>query len=387
MQEFGPCTVNSCHRVSSGYASSGVPCLRSWRTFVFVVILFPVYSFALNSSVIGTVSDPTGRPIADASVELVDANGALRVKAVSGSAEKFQLAAPALSECTLIVKAAGFQTVSKRLVNSPEEKQYQVTFSLAIRAIESVIVTADVNHVDLFSPDPAEKVFVQQDLIDANPSRPGAPVSIPGYPIETASGGIKAPQYFAPGVAGDHGEPIAQFIAVGSYLLPNSLSANAHGNGYADPNILVPATLADVHVDGGSFNVLEANHSVNLAATYALRQQIDPFFTITGDYRDIDLAAAVSPGNTSWVTIEASYGNGFLRRLEHRQQYKINGERVIEAGQHRFTILGIGYFGSSYIPGLVPIGSSSADYPNVGDTVDPRQKEQTHTALMALNDE
>ena len=152
MQEFGPCTVNSCHRVSSGYASSGVPCLRSWRTFVFVVILFPVYSFALNSSVIGTVSDPTGRPIADASVELVDANGALRVKAVSGSAGKFQLAAPALSECTLIVKAAGFQTVSKRLVNSPEEKQYQVTFSLAIRAIESVIVTADVNHVDLFSP-------------------------------------------------------------------------------------------------------------------------------------------------------------------------------------------------------------------------------------------
>ena len=122
MQEFGPCTVDSCHRVSSGYASSGVPCLRSWRTFVFVVILFPVYSFALNSSVIGTVSDPTGRPIADASVELVDANGALRVKAVSGSAGKFQLAAPALSECTLIVKAAGFQTVSKRLVNSPEEK-------------------------------------------------------------------------------------------------------------------------------------------------------------------------------------------------------------------------------------------------------------------------
>ena len=244
-----------------------------------------------------------------------------------------------------------------------------------------------MNHVDLFSPDPAEKVFVQQDLIDANPSRPGAPVSIPGYPIETASGGIKAPQYFAPGVAGDHGEPIAQFIAVGSYLLPNSLSANAHGNGYADPNILIPAVLADVQVDGGSFNVLEANHSVNLAATYALRQQIDPFFTITGDYRDIDLAAAVSPGNTSWVTIEASYGNGFLRRLEHRQQYKINGERVIEAGQHRFTILGIGYFGSSYIPGLVPIGSSSADYPNVGDTVDPRQKEQTHTALMALNDE
>jgi hypothetical protein len=158
---------------------------------------------------------------------------------VSDLAGNFQLTAAASGERMLIVKATGFQTVSRRLVISPEEKQYQVNFSLVIRPIESVTVTADVNHVDLFSPDPAEKMFVQRDLIDANPGRPGAPVSIPGYPIETASGGIKAPQYFAPGVAGDHGEPIAQFIAVGAYLLPNNLSANAHGNGYADPNILI----------------------------------------------------------------------------------------------------------------------------------------------------
>ena len=126
---------------------------------------------------------------------------------------------------------------------------------------------------------------------------------------------------------------------------------------------------------------------MNLAATYALRQQVDPFITITGDYRDIDLAAGVSKGNTSWGAMEASYGNGFLRRLEHRQQYKINGEHVIESGRHSSTALGIGYFGSSCIPGMVPIGAASPDYPNVGDTVDPRQKEQTHTALMALNDQ
>ena len=48
-------------------------------------------------------------------------------------------------------------------------------------------------------------------MLDANPGRPGAPISIPGLPIETASGGIKAPQYFALGVAGDHGDTIAQY--------------------------------------------------------------------------------------------------------------------------------------------------------------------------------
>ena len=101
--------------------------------------------------------------------------------------------------------------------------------------IENVTVTADLYETDVLSPDPGERVFVRQELLDANPGRPGVPVSIPGYPIETASSGIKAPQYFAPGVAGDHGEPIAQYIAVGSYLVPNNLSANAHGNGYPIP--------------------------------------------------------------------------------------------------------------------------------------------------------
>ena len=74
---------------------------------------------------------------------------------------------------------------------------------------QAITVTADVTQVDVQSPDPAEKVFASEDLLDASPGLPGAPISIPGYPIETASSGIKAPQYFAPGVAGDHGEPIA----------------------------------------------------------------------------------------------------------------------------------------------------------------------------------
>ncbi len=251
----------------------------------------------------------------------------------------------------------------------------------------SVTVTADVNDLDVLSPDPGEKVFVKQDLLDANPGRPGAPVSIPGYPIETASSGIKAPQYFAPGVAGDHGEPIAQYIAVGTYLLPNNLSANAHGNGYADPNLLIPETLESVQVDGGAYNVREGNHAVNLAAVYGLRTALDPFATLTADYRDLDLVAGLSPTVKSFLAVEASYGNGFLRRLEHRQQYKLNGQRVFELGRHTVTVLGIAYYGKSTIPGLVPLfGASEPGYPEYGDSIDLRQKDQTHTAMAAAND-
>jgi mannose-6-phosphate isomerase-like protein (cupin superfamily) len=88
-------------------------------------------------------------------------------------------------------------------------------------------------------------------------------ISIPGLPIETASGGIKAPQYFVPGVADDHGEPIVQYIAVGGYLVTNNLSANAHGNGYADSNIYVSGALGNVTTGGGAFNMLEGNHELD----------------------------------------------------------------------------------------------------------------------------
>jgi hypothetical protein len=239
--------------------------------------------------------------------------------------------------------------------------------------------------VELTSPDPSEKVLVREELLDANPGRPGAPISIPGMPIETASGGIKAPQYFAPGVAGDHGESIAQYIAVGGYLVTNNLSANAHGNGYADPNIYVSGALGSVVIDGGAFNVLEGNHALNLAATYGLRPRLNRYFTLTGDYRDADLTASFAPRDSAkkeWLAVEANYGNGLLQRKEHRKQFKWNALRAFDSGRHEITLFSLGYWGKSYEGNLVPVGFGR----EVGDTVDSRQFDQTHTSIMAVDD-
>ncbi|MGA7158173.1 MAG: hypothetical protein WBY53_15070 [Acidobacteriaceae bacterium] len=251
---------------------------------------------------------------------------------------------------------------------------------------QNVVVTADVSEVGIDSPDPSQRVMVREELLDANPGRPGAPVSIPGLPIETASGGIKAPQYFAPGVAGDHGEPIAQYIAVGGYLVPNSLSANAHGNGYADPNIYVAGALGSVETDAGAFNVLEGNHSLNLAATYGLRQRLRRFVALTGDYRDVDATVGLAPSDPAkkgWLALEANYGNGLMLTLEHRQQYKWNGMQVWDAGRHEISLFSDGYFGVSHEGNLVPIGFGV----QVRDTVDGRQMDQTHTSILAVNDQ
>ena len=70
---------------------------------------------------------------------------------------------------------------------------------------------------------------------------------------------------------------------------------------------------------------------------------------------------------------------------------KLNGGQVLTAGRHTVTLFGDGYFGFSYLAGLSPIyGFNSADaaggWTQYPDTIDPRQKDQTHTALMAVND-
>ncbi len=99
-----------------------------------------------------------------------------------------------------------------------QQKEINLQFRQLVSVLQAITVVASAP--SSLTPDPAQTVVIHDQVLDANPGRPGAPISIPGLPIETASGGIKAPQYFAPGVAGDHGEPIAQFFQIDNFLLP-----------------------------------------------------------------------------------------------------------------------------------------------------------------------
>jgi hypothetical protein len=332
----------------------------------------------------GTVLDPAGRPVAGARLEFDFASGAQQ-KGATGSDGSFAIALPAWGAYAVRVEAAGFAPLTRQVQLSADAASLSLRLEQVSAAAEEVVVNGDVSEIALDAPDPSQKVLVREQLLDGNPGRPGAPISIPGLPIETASGGIKAPQYFAPGVMADHGEPIAQYISMGGYLVTNNLSANAHGNGNSDPNIYVSGALAGVTTDGGAFNVLEGNHALNLAATYLPRQQMKNFVTLTGDYRDTDMTAGFAPKNPAkkeWVALEANCGNGLVKDLEHRQMYKLNAQRVFDVGQHEITLFGIAYYGVSHEGNLVPIGYGQ----DLNDTLDPRQKDQTHTALLAADD-
>jgi hypothetical protein len=80
--------------------------------------------------------------------------------------------------------------------------------------------------------------------------------------------------------------------------------------------------------------------------------------------------------------VEANYGNGLLQRKEHRKQFKWNALRAFDSGRHEITLFSLGYWGKSYEGNLVPVGFGR----EVGDTVDARQFDQTHTSIMAVDD-
>jgi hypothetical protein len=252
------------------------------------------------------------------------------------------------------------------------------------RLVVGQTVTVKTQVDDVVSPDPSTQGYARKELLEANPGRPGVPLSIPGLPVDTASGGIKAPQYFAPGVAGDHGEPIAQFFQVGSFLLQNNLTANAHGNGYADPNFVIPSVIGGAVVDNAGFNVRYGDHSINEAVTYQLRDRVTPFVQASADGHDADVTMGWGPANAvkhAWLAAEAMLGNGYLKRPEEREQYKLNGYRGWQLGKHELTAFGVGYYGFSRIPGLVPL-----DMPQLNDTIDPRQADLTHTTVALVTD-
>jgi len=354
-----------------------------------VGLLVWVCSFAVQAAaatgLTGSLTDPQGQLVPDATIRLLRRADSTRRETKTDVQGRFSFTNLDGGEYRLAAESPGFAVLIRTIeVQSKGQQTENLQFSGLASRNESVTVTAAVSDAGVFEPDPAQRVMIRDETLDANPGRAGMPISIPGMPVESPAGGVKPPQYFAPGVAGDHGEPIAMFFQVGGYLFPNNLPANAHGNGYADPNVIIPVAIESVQTDGAAFNVREGNNSVNSSITFGLRDRIEPMIRLTGDYRDLNLVAGWSPANPSnrtWVGAEVSFGNGYLDRLEHRKQYKGNISKVFNFGNHELTVYGIGYYGTAFQPGLIPI-----DTPTPNDTIDARQHEETSNGTVIIND-
>src|SRR5271165_6004160 len=203
---------------------------RAWLRAAFAALFLfffctHVWAAPETGWISGRVLDPQGAPVSQAHVKLVNAAGTAVGETHSDEQGRFTLDGFDPGVYQLIAESPSIVTVVQNVSIGPgQQQQVSLQFQQLAAVHQSITVVASAPSV--MTPDPAQSIVIHDQVLDANPGRPGAPISIPGLPIETASGGIKAPQYFAPGVAGDHGEPIAQFFQIGNYLYPNNLPAN-----------------------------------------------------------------------------------------------------------------------------------------------------------------
>jgi len=260
VSDFFLSAITTCRQVFN-------PQLRTSCCVLCFLLPFSLAAGTTAGRVSGKILDPRGVPVAGAHLKLLNSAAAVVREAKSDEQGGFILGDLDEGEYQLRAEEPTFVSVILDVsVFGGQQKHLTLQFRQLASVSQAITVVASAP--SLLTPDPAQSIVIHDQVLDANPGLPGAPISIPGLPIETASGGIKAPQYFAPGVAGDHGEPIAQYFQIGDFLYPNNLPANAHGNGYADPNFLIPPTIEAVRVDGGAFNVRQGNNSVDLAASY-----------------------------------------------------------------------------------------------------------------------
>ncbi len=90
----------------------------------------------------------------------------------------FSFAAIDAGEYTLTAECSGFSGIT-RAVEVPENaaQTVDIQFSGIASQNESVSVSADVSGAGLFAPDPAQRILIRDETLDANPGRPGVPVS------------------------------------------------------------------------------------------------------------------------------------------------------------------------------------------------------------------
>jgi hypothetical protein len=139
------------------------------------------------------------------------------------------------------------------------------------------------------------------------------------------------------------------------------------------------AALGGVGTDGSTFNVLEGNHALNLAATYSLRPELGRFVNLTGDYREADSTAGFAPSNSSkkeWLAIEAYGTLGNARRrvfygpgIENFDLTLQKNIRLAESKSLEFRAEAFNAFNHEQFYGPASVDGQVDDTQHFGDTV------------------
>jgi hypothetical protein len=178
-------------------------------------------------------------------------------------------------------------------------------------------------------------------------SRPGEILeAVPGVLISQHSGEGKANQYYLRGFNLDHGTDFATFVAG----IPVNLPTNAHGQGYADLNFVIPELVSGVEYRKGTYFAEEGDFGTAGAAHIAYANRLDAptaqlSFDAEGYRRGLVVGSSPLARGDLLYAVEVFHNDG---PWVHPDDYrKVNG--VVRWGRtgssSGFRLTGMGYDG------------------------------------------
>ncbi|MGA8555002.1 MAG: TonB-dependent receptor [Candidatus Acidiferrales bacterium] len=267
------------------------PGRSSLRIHACMVALIIVFHFTASSwaaanaqgitQLSGTVVDASGAVIAGATVQVRSANTAKQMATQSDTNGAFIISALAVGNYRLIVSSPGFETKEMSITLGTTETQAPLRISLAVSAV-STTVRVQGREDDLVGiADSATQGTVGAKEIEDRPILRSGEIleAVPGLIITQHAGGGKANQYFLRGFNLDHGTDFAIFIDD----MPLNLPSHAHGEGYADMNIVIPEFVQRVNYDKGPYYADVGNYgSVGSAHLEFFKTLPQNFFQVEG---------------------------------------------------------------------------------------------------------
>lgn len=205
----------------------------------------------------GTVLDPSGAVIAGASVQLVPANGATQMVALSEKSGSFSFAGISPGTYRLVVSSVGFETrdmpVTLRATGAPAS----VRIRLELATVNTTLrVQGRTDDLIALASSASEGTVSGAELQERPILRAGEVLeTVPGLIITQHAGGGKANQYFLRGFNLDHGTDFAIFLDD----MPLNLPSHAHGEGYSDMNTVIPEFVQRVNFGKGPYTANVGN--------------------------------------------------------------------------------------------------------------------------------
>lgn len=199
----------------------------------------------------GTIVDTSGAVIAGATVMVRSANGAVHMTVQSDKRGIYTIPRLPPGKYLLVVSSPGFETKEIPITIEANEPAAPLGVTLRVRSL-STTVTVQGREDDLVGiADSATQGTVGAKELEDRPLLRSGEIleTVPGVIITQHAGGGKANQYFLRGFNLDHGTDFAVFLDG----MPLNLPSHAHGEGYADMNIVIPEFVQRVNYEKGPY--------------------------------------------------------------------------------------------------------------------------------------